>query len=100
MLTIYNVTQVQLAFFKGKSWTSRAIKLFTWGEYSHVGILFPERNMIVEAWHYGGVLLNRFGARHSPGTEVDIYEFMQIPSRDQITQGLEYLETQMGKEYD
>jgi hypothetical protein len=56
--------------------------------------------MIIEAWHHGGVLLNRFGARHAPGTEVDILEFEKHPSRKQMEAGWDYLERRMGWEYD
>jgi uncharacterized protein YycO len=99
-MMLERAVQVQLAFFKGRSLTSRAIRWITWGEYSHVGIFFPETDMIVEAWHYGGVLMNRFGRRHTPGTEVDIYEFVKHPDEKQLIQGIRYLYSQMGKPYD
>jgi uncharacterized protein YycO len=90
---------VKLAFYKGTSWVSLAIRWQTRGRYSHVGVVTPD-GKIIESWHRGGVLKNAsLGMRHDPQTEVDIYSVTGL-NRMQNASVLEFMENQLGKKYD
>lgn len=90
---------IRLAFYKGRSLTSRLIKWQSWGQYSHVGVLL-EDDSIIEAWQDGGVLHNaHIGMRHSPDTEVDIYEIPKL-TKEQSIKAFNFLKEQCGKRYD
>lgn len=87
----------QLLFFKGISLISRHIRLFTWGEYSHVGVLTSDGRLI-EAWHKGGVIENDLEeAPHTPGTIVDVYGILTDFNEEVF---LSELRSEVGKGYD
>lgn len=87
-----------IAAYKGMSSGSRVIKVFNWGDYSHVSWVDPEDREI-EAWLKGGVrMVQPPHTDHTPGTPVELYDV-------DLTQGeldglREFLRAQLGKKYD
>ena len=89
---------IKVAQYKGKSLTSKLIKLTSHGKYSHTAIILPHGD-IVEAWEGTDNvrIIKNLSEGHTPGTEVDIYT-IDIPSeleRDFI----EFVLSQVGKPY-
>lgn len=84
---------MQIAAYKGRSFTSKLIRWQTRSDYSHVGMFFPQElnvarynrtittipaGSIIEAWQVGGVRLNySLGEVHSGRTEVDLFDFIE-----------------------
>lgn len=90
---------MKLAFYKGKSLTSQLIKFQSRGVYSHVAFLL-ENGTVIEAWQDGGVLHNAsLGMRHSPGTEVDIFDLPAMETYQKRAL-MHFLNEQLGKKYD
>lgn len=88
---------MQVLFFRGKSLISRAIKTFTWGEYSHVGLL-TENGTLIEAWHKGGVIENPLHlVPHTPGTEIDAFHILGDFDPETL---LAEMRSEVGKGYD
>lgn len=67
---------MRLAFYRGRSLISLAIRWFTRGDYSHVAIILDD-DRIVEAWHDPAEVrfINHLGDGHEPGTVVDVFAF-------------------------
>jgi len=87
----------KLLFFKGISFVSKTIRLFTWGEYSHVGVL-TDNDRLIEAWHLGGVIENFLSqAPHTKGTVVDVYRILSDYDEKVF---LSELRAEVGKGYD
>lgn len=89
-----------IAYFRGKSLVSRAIRWRTWGDYSHVAWIVDKPVMvddklipagtIYESWHIQAAWDKRNGVRrgyagdlHKPGTEVDLYT-TKLPDEAEI----------------
>jgi hypothetical protein len=114
---------VQIALYKGKSWTSRAIKFLTRSPYSHAAYLFDNDaaeaarrlaksgalgkithyncGSVIEAWEPGGVRNTRsLSDGHTPGTRVDIFA-LDAPLNDLDEEKLlTWLSLQLGHAYD
>lgn len=98
--SIYALFPVRLAFYKGTSFTSKLIKWFTRGEYSHVGILFQD-GTVIEAWEPNGVRLSKsLGEVHEPGTVVDIYGLADEVNFDCQREAYYWVQGELGKPYD
>lgn len=90
------MSELQLLFFRGKSPVSQAIKLFTWGEYSHVAVLNKSKGRIIEAWTPGVTNNSLAEHGHRPGTEVDIFDINQYYG----PKTWDTFEQEVGKNYD
>lgn len=56
---------------------------------------------VFEAWQNGGVLHNHsLSARHTPGTRVDLFEFVTPLTAAQKEQMRAWMRSQLGKKYD
>lgn len=62
-----------IALYRGTSPTSRLIRAFTWSPYSHASWVSSDLSREIESWRKG-VTAGAFGANHTPGTVVDLYE--------------------------
>ena len=64
---------IKIIAYKGRSLTSKAIKLLTRSEYSHVAFMFDDGS-VVEAWDNHGLRkVSSISEQHSPNTEVDVF---------------------------
>jgi uncharacterized protein YycO len=89
---------IQVLQYRGVSWLSKAIKLFTWGDYSHTALLNTETGEIIEAWHPGGVrLVTLEKHQHTPGTVVDVYDILPTLNHPALW---EDLKAEIGRGYD
>lgn len=80
---------IQVLQYRGTSFVSRAIKLFTWGCYSHTAILNTETGEIVEAWQGEGVRkVSLDFHKHTPGTRVDVFNLMGAANHQGIWDGM------------
>ncbi|MEW4983088.1 MAG: hypothetical protein AB1Y26_07635 [Cycloclasticus sp.] len=88
---------MRLAFYKGKSLSSRLIRRKTRGKYSHVGIIFSD-GRILEAWFSTNSVrwIDNLSDGHTEGTEVDIFE---INGQVDEAAGLKFALKQVGMPY-
>lgn len=88
---------MKLAFYRGRSFISRAIRWFTRGEYSHVAPILPD-GRIIEAWHNPSRVrfINHLGDGHARGTQVDVFSF-DVPYPESATA---FAESAVGMRYD
>lgn len=89
-----------ILLYKGKSWISKAIEWRTWGPYSHAAWWLRD-GTVIEAWHKGGVQhVDNPGSIHTPGTEIDVFDFCGagIPACHSAAET--FLHKQIGKGYD
>lgn len=92
-------TECRIAFFKGKSLTSRLIGWFNWGPYSHVAWWRGEGEM-VEAWQGVGVAeTNIVDGLHTAGTVVDLYHIADLTDEEAEVID-DFHVSQIGKKYD
>ena len=64
---------IKIIAYKGHSLTSKAIKLLTRSEYSHVAFMLDDGS-VVEAWDNHGLRkVSSISEQHSPNTEVDVF---------------------------
>ena len=88
---------IEIAQFNGKSFVSRRIKFFTWGNVSHSAFLI-DKEFIAEAWHKGGVQINHITkCNHKPGTKVKVYTILPEFDEDELHHEII---SHIGKEYD
>jgi uncharacterized protein YycO len=87
-----------IALYRGKSWISRAIRLFNWSDYSHVAWLDERAGGVYEAWPYHVRRVANLGTQHTPGTVIDL--FSTCATRDQLDVVRAFLTSQIGKPYD
>lgn len=93
---------IRYAFFRGRGVISWAIRTFTRGEYSHVGVWFEDKTLY-EAWQGSGKHLWRnSGVRRIPNWKpsggIDIYK-LEVTER-QYEDAQRYAESQVGTGYD
>jgi uncharacterized protein YycO len=90
---------IQVLQYRGTSMVSRAIKLFTWGIYSHTAILNTATGEIIEAWQGEGVRkVSLEFHRHTKGTRVDVFNIISMKADHAgIWQGME---KRVGRGYD
>ena len=87
--------------YRGISIVSRAIKIQTRSEYSHIGIWLDDGS-VIEAWAKGFFkgsvrqIDNPFDG-HSRGTEIDVFNITK-DYREELVE--EFLVNQIGKKYD
>ena len=86
-----------LAFYKGKSFSSKCIMFFTWGKYSHVSFVCNDGSNI-EAWYPKVRRTKDVYAGHTKGTEIDLYQDHLLPTQRMAIE--DRLMTQVGKAYD
>jgi uncharacterized protein YycO len=92
-------TECRLAFFKGKSLTSRLIGWFNWGPYSHVA-WYRGEGELVEAWQGVGVAeSNIAGGLHTSGTQVDLFRIVALTDEEAEVMD-DFCVRQIGKKYD
>lgn len=88
-----------IAFYRGTSFISRAIKWFTWGNFSHVSYIFDD-DRVIEAWHKGGVVERQsFHESHKPGTRVERYKVKDMTHVQEV-EFIDKLRKEVGKKYD
>lgn len=88
-----------ILLYKGKSLVSKAIRWRTWGEYSHAAWWLRD-GTVIEAWHKGGVSHSPSPATiHTPGTEIDVFDFRPEAQID-LDAAEKFLLEQVGKKYD
>lgn len=90
---------VRLAFYRGLSAASRAIRWQTWSPYSHVAVAFPD-GRVVEAWKTGVRFVDGLSVGHVPGTRVDLFALDPVLTLDQHDRLYAFLSAQAGKPYD
>lgn len=89
---------VRILQYRGVSWLSKAIRIFTRGDYSHSAVLNLANGEIIEAWSLGGVRrVSMKDHEHTSGTIVDVYEIAQDFNQDLFWKRLEM---ELGKAYD
>jgi uncharacterized protein YycO len=88
---------MKLAFYKGKSITSRLIRWKTRGEYSHVAVIFDD-GRVLEAWQGTNSVrwIKSLSDGHTPGTEVVIFD-IDAPVNEEAA--LKFAESQIDKPY-
>lgn len=90
-----------IALYKGVSLISWIIRIRTWSPYSHASWIDDDNLSEYEAWCSGGVLHNdKWGIRHTPGTEVDIFDFNSLLTKAEIKDSKAFFLSQVGKGYD
>jgi uncharacterized protein YycO len=90
---------MKFACYKGTSRISRAIRFVTRSEYSHVGLLL-ENGDLIEAWDSGVRLVKGLSDQHIPGTVVDVYQFAEELTAGQERKMRDFLHAQIGFDYD
>ena len=94
-----------IALFHGVSLTSRLIRWFNWGVYSHAAWC-REDGGSYEAWRgisrgdrQAKVRFGTLGANHTPGTRIDLFDVSGLTTINKIV--IErFLHSQLGKPYD
>ena len=76
---------MRIALYQGKCWISRAIRWQTRSLYSHAAFLARD-GTVIEAWQPCVRLVQSLSAQHSPGTVVDIFDFVQPLSQEEDEQ--------------
>lgn len=88
---------MKLLAYKGKSITSKAIRILTRSEYSHIAIELDNR-MMIEAWQRSGVVERaNFREGHTPGTSVDVFD---IEGPLDSARAEKFLRDKIGAKYD
>lgn len=115
---------MKIAQYRGKSlWPSRIIRWLTRGPYSHTAFLFDEQTAtacrqlrregcylgnlefqeagaVVEAWDNGVRCVSSLSDQHTPGTEVDIFEFVEPLTLAEEKALVQEIVKELGKPYD
>lgn len=87
-----------IALYKNSSLVSRAIRFFTWSEYSHASYVRDDGSIEVESWQRGGVQMHGRPGEAHPGATIDFFHVAVTP--EQTRQVEEFLFSQVGKAYD
>lgn len=87
-----------IALYHGTSFMSRIIRARTWSQYSHCSYIAPSFNLEIEAWRGGVTAVTVPFTNHTPGTRVDLFEFLDTDGVDQAM--THFLRQQVGKPYD
>jgi len=86
-----------LAFYRGRSLVSKAIKWFTRSEYSHVAYI-AESGYVYEAWRPRVRKCVSVHHGHTPGTILDLYRWNMTDTEELAF--VQYLESKVGARYD
>lgn len=88
-----------IALYRGISPISRAIRFFTWSDYSHASYVRDDRSLEIESWHKGGVRERSvLGEGHPPCTKIDLFRINASSDQVRLIEG--FLRSQVGKGYD
>jgi uncharacterized protein YycO len=102
---IFGYLEMRIALYQGKSLISRAIRWQTRSPYSHAAFLLDDGSVIeawqpVVRWVFPQGKKSALSAQHTPGTKVDLFEFICPLTREEKTK-LEYLARRdVGTPYD
>ena len=106
---------IQIAAYQGTSFVSRLIRWQTRSCYSHIAVRFTEdiwvnrgggreslinAGAVIEAWKGGVRLVPTLSASHTPGTRVDLLEFVNPLTYAEEQAVAAFLLSQVGKGYD
>ena len=106
---------IQIAAYQGTSFISRLIRWQTRSVYSHIAVRFTKdiwvkrgggreslinAGAVVEAWNGGVRQVRNLSAAHTPGTRVDLFEFVIPLSETEEQAFAAFLLSQVGKGYD
>lgn len=86
---------VKLIFSTSDDLVSRAIRLYTWGDWSHVGVLLPDNTVIDSTLTYKGVSQRSLEQFQSEDSKWEIIEHQGL-SEELIG----FMKQQIGKPYD
>lgn len=67
---------MRIALYQGKSWISKLIRWQTRSKYSHAAFLLDD-DTVIEAWQPCVRHVANLSAQHTPGTQVDIFNFVE-----------------------
>lgn len=99
-----------ILLYRGTSPTSRLIRWFSWGPYSHAAWRRYD-GQVYEAWHKStsGSWWNRLrgetrlstgaGELHTPGTEIDVYDVPALTAAERLEVDA-WLDARLGRAYD
>jgi uncharacterized protein YycO len=73
---------MKIALYQGKSLLSRAIRWQTRSIYSHAAFLLNDGS-VIEAWQPRVRHVESLSAQHTPGTTVDIFDFVDPLTRSE-----------------
>jgi uncharacterized protein YycO len=100
---------VKVVLYKGKSWTSKAIRFLTRSPYSHASFMFDEGTQgamnltpgcVIEAWEPGGVRQTPYlNYGHEKGTPVDIFDLVTRLDWNQEAELYYFLKSELGTPY-
>jgi hypothetical protein len=90
-----------ILLYRGTSWVSRLIKWVTWSkDYSHASWITDDK-IEYESWQLSGVVRNDlWGIKHTPGTEVDVYDFVIPLTQAEVKVIESFLAAHVGEKYD
>ena len=86
--------QPAILLFKGKGTVSRAIRWWTFSEYSHAAILMPD-GKIIESWQGKGVQIKEL----TDWSNVDVF-YVKGMTEAQWDIAIHFAKSQLGKPYD
>ena len=88
-----------IGLYKGKSLLSRAIQWQTRSEYSHASWIF-DNQCVIEAWQGGVRKTPHFCCGHTPGTVIELWDFVDPLTETERAQIARFLLAQVGHPYD
>jgi uncharacterized protein YycO len=88
-----------VCLYRGRSATSRLIRWFTRGVYSHASCLDPETGSEFESWKGGVTFERELGEGHLERTPIDLFAVENL-SAEQAAKVREFLESKLGTPYD
>jgi len=98
---------IRFAGYRGTSVFSRIIRARTgpipgiiWARYSHFSVVDLLAGREIEAWIPDGVIESDIGARHTPGTRVDLYRFREALTPEEEVFLWKTLQAEIGRAYD
>ena len=93
---------ITIALYRGTSWVSKAIRWFTWSQYSHAALAVIDGSSVTvrEAWHKGVRTTHSWDDGHESGTRIDLYVFRHPPTEKEEATILATFDAEMGKPYD
>jgi uncharacterized protein YycO len=88
-----------IALYRGISPLSRAIRFFTQSIYSHASWVLRDGS-VVEAWKNGVRHEPSLNHAHTPGTAIELFDFEDRLTEDQVASIESWLLAQVGRKYD
>ncbi|MDE2097618.1 MAG: hypothetical protein KGL39_10255 [Patescibacteria group bacterium] len=104
---------IKFACYRGIGWISEGIKMLTYSQFSHIGILFSEdltvdvngkqhfiaAGNVIEAWQGGVKLSESLSSRHTKNTPVDLFSYEHELNRMEEYEAGKFLVRNLGKKY-